>query len=306
MIYTVTLNPSIDHVIYMDSDVQLGKLNRMQKDVKFPGGKGINVSRILGQLKIENIALGFVGGFTGAFIEEWLAEEGVKTQFTYVNEDTRINVKVKASEETEINGQGPHVEEETSQMFLSQLRSLTEEDVVVLAGSKPSSLPSDYYQMIIKQLTDQGTEFVIDTTGQELKNALPYHPLVVKPNHHELEELFDVTFEKDEEVIPYGHKLVEEGTQYAIISMAEKGAMLFTPEGVYHGKAPKGELKNSVGSGDSMIAGFVGTYQKTKDPLEAFKVSIASGSATAFEEDLATREKIEALLPEITIQKLED
>lgn len=306
MIYTVTLNPSIDHVIYMDSDVQLGKLNRMQKDVKFPGGKGINVSRILGQLKIENIALGFVGGFTGAFIEEWLAEEGVKTQFTYVNEDTRINVKVKASEETEINGQGPHVEEETSQMFLSQLRSLTEEDVVVLAGSKPSSLPSDYYQMIIKQLTDQGTEFVIDTTGQELKNALPYHPLVVKPNHHELEELFDVTFEKDEEVIPYGHKLVEEGAQYAIISMAEKGAMLFTPEGVYHGKAPKGELKNSVGSGDSMIAGFVGTYQKTKDPLEAFKVSIASGSATAFEEDLATREKIEALLPEITIQKLED
>lgn len=306
MIYTVTLNPSIDHVIYMDSDVQLGKLNRMQKDVKFPGGKGINVSRILGQLKIENIALGFVGGFTGAFIEEWLAEEGVKTQFTHVNEDTRINVKVKASEETEINGQGPHVEEETSQMFLSQLRSLTEEDVVVLAGSKPSSLPSDYYQMIIKQLTDQGTQFVIDTTGQELKNALPYHPLVVKPNHHELEELFDVTFEKDEEVIPYGHKLVEEGAQYAIISMAEKGAMLFTPEGVYHGKAPKGELKNSVGSGDSMIAGFVGTYQKTKDPLEAFKVSIASGSATAFEEDLATREKIEALLPEITIQKLED
>lgn len=306
MIYTVTLNPSIDHVIYMDSDVQLGKLNRMQKDVKFPGGKGINVSRILGQLKIENIALGFVGGFTGAFIEEWLAEEGVKTQFTHVNEDTRINVKVKASEETEINGQGPHVEEETSQMFLSQLRSLTEEDVVVLAGSKPSSLPSDYYQMIIKQLTDQGTQFVIDTTGQELKNALPYHPLVVKPNHHELEELFDVTFEKDEEVVPYGHKLVEEGAQYAIISMAEKGAMLFTPEGVYHGKAPKGELKNSVGSGDSMIAGFVGTYQKTKDPLEAFKVSIASGSATAFEEDLATREKIEALLPEITIQKLED
>jgi 1-phosphofructokinase len=306
VIYTVTLNPSIDHVIYMKEEVQLGGLNRMERDRKFPGGKGINVSRILGQLGIDNVALGYVGGFTGRFIEDWLHEEGIRTHFTQVEEDTRINVKVKSDVETEINGQGPFVSEDLAQSFLKELASFSEDDVVVLAGSKPSSLPSDYYQTIIKQLANQGTQFVIDTTGQELKDALASHPLVVKPNHHELEELFDVVIEKDEDVIPYGKKLVELGAKHAIISMAEKGAILFTPEGIYHGKAPKGELKNSVGSGDSMIAGFVGTYQETKDVLEAFKVSIASGSATAFEEDLATKEKIEALLPQIEVRKLEE
>lgn len=306
MIHTVTLNPSIDYIVYMDEEVQVGKLNRMKKDRKFPGGKGINVSRILGQLGIGNIALGYVGGFTGDFIERWLEKDGVRTEFTYVEEDTRINVKIKSTRETEINGQGPYISEEMSKDFLYRLSLLGKTDVVILSGSKPSSLPEDYYQIIIEQLTEQGAQFVIDTTGQELKNALPYHPLVVKPNHHELEELFDVTFEKAEDVIPYGKKLLDEGAQYAIISMAEKGAMLFTPDGLYHGTVPKGELKNSVGSGDSMIAGFVGTYTRTKDALEAFKTSIACGSATAFEEDLAQKENIDALLSEVRIQKMEE
>lgn len=305
MIYTVTLNPSIDYVIYMKEDFQIGKLNRIQKDQKFPGGKGINVSRILGELGVSNVALGFVGGFTGTFIENWLKSERVLTNFTQVKEDTRINVKVKSSEETEMNGQGPYVSDEIAQHFLNQFSTFGPEDVVVLAGSKPDSLPDDYYQQIIERLTKNGTQFVIDTTGKELKDALPSHPLVVKPNHHELKELFDFTVEEDADMIPYGKKLIEEGAQYAIISMAEKGAILFTKDHVYHGKAPKGNLKNSVGSGDSMIAGFVGTYQQTKDPLKAFKVSIASGSATAFEEDLATKEKIEALLSQVNITQLD-
>lgn len=290
----------------MSEDVQLGKLNRIQKDQKFPGGKGINVSRILGQLGVQNVALGFVGGFTGTFIESWLNKEGVVSKFTHLKEDTRINVKVKGSEETELNGQGPHVSSETADEFLAQFDSLNEEDIVVLAGSKPNSLVNNYYQEIITHVTEQGAQFVIDTTGKELRDALPKKPLVVKPNHHELEELFDVQFENDLDVLPYGKKLLDLGAQHAIISMAEKGAMLFTNDGIFHGKVPKGELKNSVGAGDSMIAGFVGTYQKTKEPLESFKVSIASGSATAFEEDLATRDKIEALLTQINIKKLED
>ena len=204
-----------------------------------------------------------------------------------------------------MNGPGPNIEPTVAEEFLKQFDALDpENDIVVLAGSKPTSLPEEYYQTIIHRLTEKGVPFLIDTTGEELKNALPYHPLLVKPNHHELAELFDTTFETDEDILPYGKKLLEAGAQYAIISMAAKGAILFTPEGVYHGTVPKGVLKNSVGSGDSMIAGFVGTYTKTHDPLEAFKVSIACGSATAFADDLAKREEIDALVKQVTISQL--
>ncbi|MFZ2424850.1 MAG: 1-phosphofructokinase, partial [Trichococcus flocculiformis] len=268
-------------------------------------GKGINVSRILNELEVENTALGFLGGFTGKYIEDWLEAENSKTHFTHVDEATRINVKIKSGMETEMNGPGPNIEPAVAEEFLKQFDALDpENDIVVLAGSKPTSLPEDYYQTIIHRLTEKGVPFLIDTTGEELKNALPYHPLLVKPNHHELAELFDTTFETDEDILPYGKKLLEAGAQYAIISMAAKGAILFTPEGVYHGTVPKGVLKNSVGSGDSMIAGFVGTYMKTHDPLEAFKVSIACGSATAFADDLAKREEIDALVKQVTISQL--
>lgn len=304
MIYTVTLNPSIDYIVHLPS-VNLGEVNRIQEDFKLPGGKGINVSRILNQLDVENTALGFLGGFTGKYIEDWLVAEKSNIHFTHVEEATRINVKIKSGVETELNGQGPHIEEAVAEEFLKQFDELIPgEDIVVLAGSKPASLPEDYYQTIIRRLTDKGVTFLIDTTGEELKNALPYHPLLVKPNHHELAELFDTTFETDEEILPYGKKLLEAGAQFAIISMAAKGAILFTPEGVYHGTVPKGNLRNSVGSGDSMIAGFVGTYTKTHDPLEAFKVSIACGSATAFADDLANREEIDALVKQVTISQL--
>ena len=304
MIYTVTLNPSIDYIVHLPA-IELGEVNRIQQDFKLPGGKGINVSRILNELEVENTALGFLGGFTGKYIEDWLEAENSKTHFTHVDEATRINVKIKSGMETEMNGPGPNIEPAVAEEFLKQFDTLDpENDIVVLAGSKPTSLSDDYYQTIIRRLTDKGIPFLIDTTGEELKNALPYQPLLVKPNHHELAELFDTTFETDEDILPYGKKLLEAGAQYAIISMAAKGAILFTPEGVYHGTVPKGVLKNSVGSGDSMIAGFVGTYTKTHDPLEAFKVSIACGSATAFADDLAKREEIDALVKQVTISQL--
>lgn len=304
MIYTVTLNPSIDYIVHLPS-LQMGDVNRIQEDFKLPGGKGINVSRILNQLEVENTALGFLGGFTGKYIEDWLAAEKSNIRFTHVEEATRINVKIKSGVETELNGQGPHIKETVAEEFLKQFDELIPgEDIVVLAGSKPASLPEDYYQTIIQRLTDKNVTFVIDTTGEELKNALPYHPLLVKPNHHELAELYDTIFHTDEDILPYGKKLIEAGAQFAIISMAAKGAMLFTPEGVYHGTVPKGKVKNSVGSGDSMIAGFVGTYTKTHDPLEAFKVSVACGSATAFADDLAKREEIDALVKHVTISQL--
>ncbi|WP_208560693.1 1-phosphofructokinase [Marinilactibacillus kalidii] len=306
MIYTVTLNPSIDYVVYMDGEVQPGAVNRIQKDRKFPGGKGINVSRILSQLSIENKALGFIGGFTGKFIEDALEKEAIKTDFVQVDEDTRINVKVKSSNETEINGAGPNISNIKAKELIDMLSRLTEEDVVILSGSKPAGLAEDYYQEIIEKLTKSGTQFVVDTTGKELQDSLASKPLMIKPNNHELEELFNVSLETQEDLIYYGKKLVEEGAQNVIISMAEKGAMLFTEKGVYHGKAPKGNLKNSVGSGDSMVAGFTGIFAKTKDQLEAFKYGIACGSATAFEEDLATIDKIEALLPQIEINVLEE
>lgn len=306
MIYTVTLNPSIDYVVYMNGEVQPGAVNRIQKDRKFPGGKGINVSRILSQLSIENKALGFIGGFTGKFIEDTLEKEMIQTEFVQVDEDTRINVKVKSSNETEINGPGPHISSIKAEELINQLSELTKDDVVVLSGSKPAGLSESYYQEIIEKLVQSGTQFVVDTTGKELQDSLASKPLMIKPNNHELEELYNVSIETEADMIFYGKKLVEEGAQNVIISMAEKGAMLFTETGVYHGKAPKGNLKNSVGSGDSMVAGFTGIFAKTNDSLEAFKYGIACGSATAFEEDLATIDKIEALLPQIEINELEE
>lgn len=304
MIYTVTLNPSIDYIIRVD-ELNVGGLNRIQEEQFLPGGKGINVSRILKRLGYENTALGFMGGFTGSFIQGKLNEEGVETAFTPVPDITRINVKLKAAEETEINGKGPAIEEKTAQEFLNKVSGFGPEDIVILSGSKPANLPADYYEQIIQRITETGCRFVIDTTGEELKQALQYRPLVVKPNHHELAELFGITLESEEDIFKYGQKLLEAGAEHAIISMAEKGAVLFTNEGIYRGSAPKGTVKNSVGSGDSMIAGFVGTYWKTRNPLEAFRISLACGSATAFEEDLATKEQIERLLPEINVQEME-
>lgn len=303
MIYTITLNPSIDYIVEVD-DLKLGRLNRMNRDLKLPGGKGINVSRVLNQLGAGNTAIGFLGGFTGRFINDKLQEDQIQTDFVTIADDTRINIKLKHGDETEINGLGPAIREEEAAQLLQKLSSLQKGDIVVLSGSIPPSLGTDFYDRLIQVCKQTGAEFVIDTTGPALMEALVHKPLLVKPNHHELAELFGVTIETREELVLYGRKLLEAGAKQVLISMAGDGALLITGSDVYHASVPKGMVKNSVGAGDSMIGGFVGTYVLHGDILEAFRTGVASGSATAFSDDLATREFIEQLRGEVTITKL--
>ncbi|MEK4209129.1 MULTISPECIES: 1-phosphofructokinase [Paenibacillus] len=303
MIYTVTLNPSIDYIVEVE-DLRLGDLNRMKRDLKLPGGKGINVSRVLKQLGVQNKAMGFLGGFTGRYIEDWLHEESISSDFVFVSDDTRINIKLKHGEETEINGVGPAILVPEADALLQKLAALNAEDVVILSGSVPPSLGADFYDKLISVCKQSGAEFVIDTTGAALQKALAYQPLLVKPNHHELAELFGVTIDTREEIITYGRKLLDAGAKHVLVSMAGEGALFITEQGVYHANAPKGKVKNSVGAGDSMIAGFVGTLSLTGDLLEAFRAGVASGSATAFSDDLADREFIEQLRPRIQISEV--
>lgn len=305
MIYTVTLNPSIDYIVHADH-LKMGEVNRMTKDLKLPGGKGINVSRILHRLQTNTTAWGFLGGFTGNFIDDWLKQEGVQTDFTKISQDTRINVKLKSDLETEINGLGPTINEEEIQRFLEPFDQLTKEDLVVLAGSIPKSLSTDFYEKLIKKIIEKDAQFVIDTTGDALLAAVPYHPLVIKPNKDELSEMYNTSISSIDELVYYGKKLLNDGAQHVIISMAGDGALLFTNEGVYRSNVLKRSLKNSVGAGDSMIAGFVGRYKQTNDPIDAFVWGVACGSATAFSDDLAQEDLILELVKEVKITKIEE
>jgi len=306
LIYTITVNPSIDYVLQLEN-LNTGEVNRTQNDVKLPGGKGINVSRIMKELKIDSTALGFVGGATGSMFEELLSQHNLKTAFTRVNEDTRINVKINATaqnEETEINGAGPSITDNERQTFMDNLAGIGEGDIVVMAGSLCKNLDSKFYLDIAKKIQTQGAEFVIDTTGQALLDTLPLHPLVVKPNHHELAELFNVTFKDEQEIITYARKLLAKGAKHVLVSMAGDGALLVTKDKAYKANAPKGTVINSVGAGDSMIAGFAGTFMETKDPIESFHMGAACGSATAFSQDIAIREKIDQVYKDISITEV--
>lgn len=303
MIYTVTLNPSIDFIVEVDH-FQLDHLNRIDRESKFPGGKGINVSRVLNTNGVESKALGFVGGFTGGFIQSFLSDEGVQTDFVSVKDDSRINIKLKTGEETELNGLGPSLTKENIEELQKKLEALKEGDILVLAGSIPPSLPKTFYSEMTRKFNERGVKVVVDAGGTILAEVLKDQPFLVKPNHHELSDLFNTKITTVEEVIPYGKKIIEMGAQNCIVSMAGDGALLFTSDAVYTATIPKGKVKNSVGAGDSLVAGFVGTYAQTGDFEEAFRFAVATGSATAFSEDLASREKIESLLPEVHIKKL--
>ncbi|WP_129691003.1 1-phosphofructokinase [Gottfriedia acidiceleris] len=302
MIYTVTLNPSIDYIVEVD-DIGLGKINRMKRENKFPGGKGINVSRVLKRLDVESIALGFVGGFTGDFIKNVLENEKVTSDFVQVEGDSRINIKLKSQLETEINGQGPAISEEKLDQFFYKLKQIKKGDYVVLAGNIPNTLPSDLYEQLTLWGQENGIHIIVDASGKVLLDVVKHRPFFIKPNHHELGDLFDVKITSIEQAIPYGKKLVEMGAQNVGISFAGDGAILITESSVYVSNVPKGEVINSVGAGDSLVAGFVGTYVKTNNIETAFKVGVASGSATAFSEDLTKREKIEELLNQVKIEK---
>ncbi len=303
MIYTVTLNPSIDFIVRLDM-LTLGSVNRMDSDDKFTGGKGINVSRILKRLDIDNVATGFVGGFTGNFVKDGLSTEGIKTNFVEVSEDTRINVKIKAAEETEINGAGPTISADKLEELEAILASLTNQDTVVFAGSAPKSLGNQVYNTLIPIAKQAGAEVVCDFEGQTLLDSLAYQPLLVKPNNHELGDIFGIKLETLEDIEKYAREVLAKGAKNVIISMAGDGALLVTPEAAYFAKPIKGHVKNSVGAGDSMVAGFTGEYVKSGDPLEALKWGVACGTATTFSDDLATAEFIKEIYQKVEVEKL--
>lgn len=303
MIYTLTLNPSVDYIVKLES-FQLGELNRTVNEAKFPGGKGINVSTVLKQFGSKSKALGFIGGFTGAYIEQYLQNEDIDTDFVQVDEDTRINVKIKTGQESEINALGPNISEQNFALLKQKIQHLGADDLLVLAGSIPASLPKTTYEELVKICSENGAQFVVDAEGDLLKKVLPYHPFLIKPNHHELGELFDTCITTAEEVIPYGKKLVEMGAENVIVSLAGAGAVLINSEKVFFAKVPSGEVKNSVGAGDSMVAGFLAAYERTGNNEEAFRYSVASGSATAFSLGLCSKGKVEELLPQVHIKEI--
>lgn len=306
MIYTLTLNPSIDYVIYPENDLMLGELNRFEKNSKYAGGKGINVSRILKELGTNSVATGYIGGFTGDFIVNKLNKEGISNQFIKIDEDSRINVKIKGETETEINGAGPYISDEKQSELVEQFEQLKADDTVILSGSKALGLPIDFYQKLILLIQEQNASFVIDTTGDELLNALSARPLLIKPNQQELEHIYSTDLAHDHDYVRCGKDLLSKGAEHVIISRGKDGAFLVTKQGAFHGQAAPGSLVNSVGAGDAMVAGFVGKYQETNDSIKAFEYSLACGTATAFKEDLATIEDIEQVLQTVSVIKLLD
>ena len=301
MIYTVTFNPALDYIVRLDS-FAAGGINRVNYEQVLGGGKGINVSIVLANMGIKSTALGFIAGFTGEEIKRQLITQNVDFDFVQLPEGfTRINVKVKADVETEINGQGPNISEAKQQELFEQLDKLQEGDTLVLAGSIPNTLPDDMYERVMGRLQGKGIRIIVDATKKLLMNVLKYNPFLIKPNNHELGEMFGITLKTDEEIIAHAKKLQEQGAQNVLISMAGDGAILLTADGKsYKSPAPKGKLVNSVGAGDSMVAGFITGYTESNGDFEqAFYMGVATGSASAFSENLATRPEVEALLKTI-------
>ena len=300
MINTITLNPSLDYIVKVDS-FKVDSLNRIEEERIYAGGKGINVSIVLKNLGVENTALGYVAGFTGDEILRQIENHGVNCDFVKLKKGfSRINVKLKSDGETEINGSGPEITEEDLKILYKKLSDLTKGDYLILSGSIPTSVPDDIYENIMNSLLSSGVEFIVDATKELLLKVLKYKPFLIKPNHHELAEMFNVELKNDEDIIKYGKKLQEMGAKNVLISMAGDGAILLPENGeAIKREVPKGILKNSVGAGDSMVAGFLCGYLKNKDIDEAFKMGIATGSASAFSEELATEDEVYKLLKQI-------
>ena len=299
MIYTVTFSPAIDYVVDL-TKFEIGEINRTQQEQAFPGGKGINVSLVLANLGKSSVATGFLGGFTGDFIKQELAKRHISSGFIEVNGTTRINVKIRAGKETAINGQGPHITEEEIEKLISQLEKLNKDDLLVISGTVPKSLPDNIYELILERIKDNGVTVIVDATKEILLNTLKYHPLLVKPNKEELEEMFNVTINSDQELIDNASKLLKLGARNVIVSLGGDGALL-VGEGLEPTlrEAPQGKVVNTVGAGDSLVAGFIAEYQDSKNIAKAFKQGIATGSASAFSEYLATKEEVEALLKQM-------
>lgn len=296
MIYTITFNPAIDYVVHT-GEMQLGHVNRSSAEELYIGGKGINVSFVLQELGVPSKALGFVAGFTGEAIEKGVREKGIASDFVHLESGfSRINVKIKSSAETELNGQGPHISEAAVASLFKKLDALSCGDTIVLAGSIPNTLPSDIYEQILKYISKRSVKAVVDASGELLRKVLKYKPFLIKPNHHELAELFSVTLHSTEEIAKYAMKLKEMGAQNVLVSMAGDGALLIDENGTQHlCPACRGTVKNSVGAGDSMVAGFLAGLQQG-DYAHALKLGTAAGGATAFSDGLACKADIDALL----------
>jgi len=299
LVYTVTFNPAIDYVVHT-AEMRLGEVNRSSSEEMYFGGKGINVSIVLNELGTPSIALGFTAGFTGEAIENGINAMGIKSDFVRLKTgNSRINVKIKAGEETELNGQGPHIDDEALEALFVKLDKLSDGDTLVLAGSIPSSLPSDIYERIMQRLSDRKIRTVVDATNDLLLNVLKYKPFLIKPNNHELGEMFGVALSEDEEIERYARKLKDMGAINVLISMAGDGAMLIDENGKCHRCGVcKGKVRNSVGAGDSMVAGFL-TGAQNGDYEYALKLGTAAGGATAFSDGLAVKNKIEELLAQL-------
>lgn len=300
MIYTVTLNPSLDYVMHLDN-LEVSGVNRSKKEEVYPGGKGINVSIVLNNLRIPNKALGFIAGFTGNEIDRIMKQLGTSTDFIMLDQGiSRVNIKLEAGKETEINGMGPRITPADVRELYAKLDEIQDGDFLVLAGSIPNSVPDSIYQDIMKELSHKNINIVVDATKNLLLNVLKYKPFLIKPNHIELAQMFNVTLHSDEEIVTYARKLQEMGAQNVLISMGGDGSILITSEGeVVKITVPKGTVVNTVGSGDSMVAGFIAGYLKSKDLKQALKFATATGSATAFSTWLATKDTIDDLLSQL-------
>ena len=296
MIYTVTFNPSIDYIVDV-KNFELGSVNRTSAELMFPGGKGINVSMVLSNLGFENTALGFLAGFTGKSVQKMLEVNGVNADFIEVEEGlTRINVKIRAQQESEINGMGPAIKESDIKKLYEKLDNIKDGDILVLAGSIPAVMPETMYSDIMEHLKDKDVKIVVDATKDLLLNVLKYKPFFIKPNNHELGEIFDVELNTRDEVVPYAKKMQEKGARNVLVSMAGEGAVLVAEDGqVYKSPCPEGKVKNSVGAGDSMVAGFIAGYLESGDYKKALNKGLITGSASAFSDNLATKEEVEEL-----------
>ena len=302
MIYTVTFNPSLDYIVSV-SDFKLGLTNRTDSELLLPGGKGINVSTVLQNLGIANTAFGFTAGFVGEEVRKEVEQLGVKAEFISLDEGvSRINLKLKSIDGTEINGRGPKIPREAVDALMTQLDRLGADDTLVLAGSIPASMPDDIYQKIMERLDGRDVRIVVDATKDLLLNVLGHHPFLIKPNNHELGELFCLEFNTHEEVIPYAKELQKQGARNVLVSMGGKGAALVAENGeVYTSDAVKGRLVNAVGAGDSMVAGFLTGWLEQHDYAHAFRMALAAGSASAFSELLATKDEIMEIYDQLQV-----
>lgn len=297
MIYTVTFNPALDYVMNV-KNLQTKDINRSQSEQLYYGGKGINVSVMLSRLGVDNKALGFLAGFSGKHLEEMLNTDNISTDFVYLNKgSTRINVKIRSEQELDINAQGPDIDETAVESLLAKLDKLDSGDCLVLAGSIPNTLPDDIYEKILKRLSSKGIDFIVDATGDLLLNVLKYKPLMIKPNHHELGDIFGVEIKTLEDIKIYAEKLQEMGARNVLVSRGKDGAALLDENKKIHTSISlPGKIKSSVGCGDSMVAGFLAGYYNTKDYAFALKLGSACGNATAFSDNLADKDEIDQIM----------